>query len=102
MVINGCPRPWLESFFLSLIDHQIMADKPRLLKRTQLKRSVYRVLGSERGETVEGAGEEMDQSEDRRDLHLKDYDEEIFDDDDFYHQVLFVCCSVLSCTLVVN
>ena len=21
------------------------------------------------------------------DIHLKDYDEEIFDDDDFYHQV---------------
>ena len=35
-------------------------------------------------------GGEMDQLEDRRDLHLKDYDEEIFDDDDFYHQVLFV------------
>ena len=48
-------------------------------------------------------GEELDTCEDRqeeegvakgaetdpptRDVHLKEYDEEIFDDDDFYHQV---------------
>lgn len=25
--------------------------------------------------------------QEQSDLHLKDYDEEIFDDDDFYHQV---------------
>lgn len=59
-----------------------MADKPRLLKRTQLKRSVYRVLG-----TSCDTDKETDQSEYSQDAHLKDYDEEIFDDDDFYHQV---------------
>ena len=25
--------------------------------------------------------------QEQSDLHLKDYDEEVFDDDDFYHQV---------------
>lgn len=38
--------------------------------------------------TCEGAGKDTtDQSNQSRDAHLKDYDEEIFDDDDFYHQV---------------
>ena len=65
-----------------------MADKPRLLRRTQLKRSVYHVLGTcEPCDDGEEAGDEMGQSEKSRDAHLKDYDEEIFDDDDLYHQV---------------
>ncbi len=53
------------------------------MKRTQLKRSVYRVLGKQdkRGER-EGEGEVPSQND-----HLREYDDEIFDDDDFYPQV---------------
>lgn len=29
--------------------------------------------------------------QEQSDLHLKDYDSEIFDDDDFYHQVINTC-----------
>ncbi len=40
---------FLEFFFVSF---QVLSDKSRLLKRTQLKRSIYRVLGkSEKSET---------------------------------------------------
>ena len=35
----------------------------------------------------EGGAEGEDVDPPSRDIHLKDYDEEIFDDDDFYHQV---------------
>ncbi|XP_053562797.1 protein AATF [Bombina bombina] len=72
---------------------QIMMDKERLLRRTQTKRSIYRVLGKSEpdsqsvqefvpGETMEA------QPEEKSNLRLKDLDEEIFDDDDFYHQLL--------------
>lgn len=61
----------------------MLKDKERLRKRTQLKRSVYRVLGEP--EVTEEQGD--DQSHPERDSHLKDYNENIFDDDDFYHQV---------------
>ena len=48
---------------------------------------MYRVLGkSDSSEGVESTNGD-DQSEQSRDAHLKDYDSEIFDDDDFYHQV---------------
>ena len=63
---------------------QVIADKERLKKRTQLRRSVYRILG-EGQEEREGAGEESEAGE--RDSHLRDYNDDIFDDDDFYHQV---------------
>ena len=58
-------------------------------KRTQLKRSVYRVLGEPEEEDPKPEGDSADQSElePERDSHLKDYNENIFDDDDFYHQV---------------
>ena len=45
-----------------------MSDKTRLVKRTQLKRTAYDILGNE-----------TDQ---------EDHNVEIFDDDDFYHQLL--------------
>ena len=64
---------------------QVMKDKERLRRRTQLKRSVYRVLGRPDDEVETAKG--TDQSDPERDAHLKDYDENIFDDDDFYHQV---------------
>ena len=49
-------------------------------------RSVYHVLGKEEGEG-EGEGGEVAS----HDSHLKSYDEEIFDEDDFYHQVRALC-----------
>ncbi|XP_060070017.1 protein AATF-like [Ylistrum balloti] len=65
---------------------QILGDKERLIKRTQLKRSVFRVLG-----TVENADQEeiTPDKQISTDLdNLKNYDPEIFDDSDFYHQQL--------------
>ncbi|XP_036380543.1 protein AATF [Megalops cyprinoides] len=71
---------------------QVLMDKERLLRRTQTKRSEYRVLGradaaapAPAGPSVEKEGEEVGL---KANTHLKDLDEEIFDDDDFYHQLL--------------
>ncbi|CAI8025289.1 Protein AATF [Geodia barretti] len=55
----------------------VLQDKERLVKRSQLKRSVYRVLGK-REEAEDGS----------HDSHLRSHDEEIYDEDDFYHQLL--------------
>ena len=63
---------------------QVLQDKERLVKRSQLKRSVYRVLGK-REEAEDGS----------HDSHLRSHDEEIYDEDDFYHQVCKMvgeCC----------
>lgn len=48
---------------------QIMADKNRLIERTQTKRSKYDIVGDP--ESIK-----------------MDIDQEIFDDDDFYHKLL--------------
>ncbi|XP_065502971.1 protein AATF isoform X2 [Caloenas nicobarica] len=80
-----------ERSILTQIDH-IMMDKERLLRRTQTKRSVYTVLGKKEQEShpvpesLPENSEVLPQSDSNR--HLKDIDEEIFDDDDFYHQLL--------------
>ncbi|KAM6242466.1 protein AATF [Porphyrio hochstetteri] len=80
-----------ERSILTQIDH-IMMDKERLLRRTQTKRSVYTVLGKKEQEShpvpesVPENSEVLPPSDSNR--HLKDIDEEIFDDDDFYHQLL--------------
>ncbi|TFK13002.1 RNA-binding protein Nova-1 [Platysternon megacephalum] len=80
-----------ERSILTQIDH-IMMDKERLLRRTQTKRSVYRVLGKREQESqpvpesLPGCSEVVPQA--KSNTHLKDLDEEIFDDDDFYHQLL--------------
>lgn len=69
-----------------------------MVKRTQLKRSVYRVLGTsdeaaaagdiENGNGTHGGTENgVCEEKSEQDKHLHDYDPEIFDDDDFYHQV---------------
>ncbi|XP_033103060.1 protein AATF-like [Anneissia japonica] len=68
---------------------QILVDQDRLLKRTQLKRSVYNVVGKQ--EHVEDTEEDESNGDVpvvKQNQHLKDYDPEIFDDDDFYHQLL--------------
>eukprot|EP00002_Diphylleia_rotans_P009586 TRINITY_DN19972_c0_g1_i1.p1 TRINITY_DN19972_c0_g1~~TRINITY_DN19972_c0_g1_i1.p1 ORF type:complete len:545 (+),score=166.36 TRINITY_DN19972_c0_g1_i1:51-1685(+) len=56
----------------------LMADKERLIKRTQLKRSGFRVIGK----PVSKSTVAQVQNEE------EEYDEEIFDDTDFYSQIL--------------
>uniref|UniRef100_A0A7N5JWZ8 Apoptosis antagonizing transcription factor n=1 Tax=Ailuropoda melanoleuca TaxID=9646 RepID=A0A7N5JWZ8_AILME len=78
-----------ERSILTQIDH-ILMDKERLLRRTQTKRSIYRVLGKPEPaeqplpESLPGQPEILPQAP--ANAHLKDLDGEIFDDDDFYHQ----------------
>ncbi|XP_022365563.1 protein AATF isoform X2 [Enhydra lutris kenyoni] len=80
-----------ERSILTQIDH-ILMDKERLLRRTQTKRSIYRVLGKSEPatqllpESLPGQPEVLPQAP--ANAHLKDLDGEIFDDDDFYHQLL--------------
>lgn len=80
-----------ERSILTQIDH-ILMDKERLLRRTQTKRSVYRVVGKPEPaaqpvpESLPGEPEILPEAP--ANAHLKDLDEEIFDDDDFYHQLL--------------
>ena len=66
---------------LKLLVTQVLQDKERLVKRTQLKRSVYRVLGKE---------ERTEEEEESHDSHLRSHDQEIYDEDDFYHQVYII------------
>jgi len=53
-----------------------MSDISKLRKRTQLKRSEYNVIGK------------FSPNEDNDDRRIHEYDPEIYDDDDFYHQLL--------------
>ncbi|KAG0357677.1 apoptosis-antagonizing transcription factor [Gamsiella multidivaricata] len=69
---------------------QTMADKERLVKRTQLKRSEYHILGAapeaeehDKNDTAEKTPEVS-----KLDAHLSNHDQEIFDDTDFYQQLL--------------
>ncbi|KAK2836020.1 hypothetical protein Q5P01_016504 [Channa striata] len=71
---------------------QVLTDKERLVRRTQTRRSEYRVLGKKEisaltSELVASDAEEAVQQL-KSNTHLKDLDEDIFDDDDFYHQLL--------------
>lgn len=65
-------------------------DKDRIIKRTQLKRSMLSILGKEdnENENDESKKNEIEDKTSLRDRHLKDYDEEIFDDQDFYNQLV--------------
>ncbi|XP_005986893.1 protein AATF [Latimeria chalumnae] len=78
-----------ERSVLTQID-QILLDKERLQRRAHTKRSLYRVLGKPEEEpvSVREDGEPEALPEGKANAHLKDVDEEIFDDDDFYHQLL--------------
>ncbi|XP_026566028.1 protein AATF [Pseudonaja textilis] len=80
-----------ERSILTQVDH-ILMDKERLLRRTQTKRSAYRVLGKTPSDAEVLPETELDETETlppaMSNAHLKDLDEEIFDDDDFYHQLL--------------
>ncbi|KAI8365289.1 apoptosis antagonizing transcription factor-domain-containing protein [Radiomyces spectabilis] len=77
---------------MTQIDH-LMADKANLVKRTQLQRSDYPVLGKqvkndEEDKTNESESADQDAKDRKADRHLTTYDEEIFDDHDFYSQLL--------------
>ncbi|KAF6722053.1 Protein AATF [Oryzias melastigma] len=66
---------------------QVLEDKERLVQRTQIQRSEYRVLG--RAEKALDTRQNADEQEGvKPNSHLKHLDEDIFDDDDFYHQLL--------------
>ncbi|KAH6932363.1 hypothetical protein HPB50_004892 [Hyalomma asiaticum] len=52
---------------------RILMDEERLLRRTQTKRSSYKILGTTNQEPEPNPAQ---------------VDEEIFDDDDFYHHLL--------------
>ncbi|GFU47136.1 protein AATF [Nephila pilipes] len=67
---------------------QNLQDKSRLIKRTQLKRSAYRILGKPESACIKNAEDNEEMSVSKQDMLLKDYDPEIFDDDDFYRQIL--------------
>ncbi|KAM5180951.1 protein AATF [Mantella aurantiaca] len=71
---------------------QIMMDQERLLRRTQTKRSTYRILGKSEPDSPlpEHVPDEATniQVEGKSNAQIKEFDEEIFDDDDFYHQLL--------------
>ncbi|KAL0093225.1 apoptosis antagonizing transcription factor-domain-containing protein [Phycomyces blakesleeanus] len=58
-----------------------LADSETLVKRTQLQRAEYKILGKPEPIEEEQSGEKVDR-------HLNAYDPEIFDDNDFYQQQL--------------
>lgn len=70
---------------------QVLMDSDRLVRRTQTQRSEYRILGKKETPTLTSEvfteGEEAERQL-KANAHLKDVDEDIFDDDDFYHQLL--------------
>lgn len=70
---------------------QVLLDRDRLVRRTQTQRSEYRILGKREAPALTSEifteGEEAERQLEAN-AHLKDLDEDIFDDDDFYHQLL--------------
>ncbi len=72
------------------MDHvnYVLQDKQRLRKRTQLKRSSS--SGKVLGQGVTNAEKKMAFEDSEESAPVKDYDQEVFDDDDFYHQVKYL------------
>ncbi|KAI8888685.1 TRAUB-domain-containing protein [Backusella circina FSU 941] len=66
----------------------MLSDKAGLIKRTQLQRSEYKVIGKEDVNEEHKEQEEEQDTGKRPDRHLNNYDCEIFDDQDFYQQQL--------------
>lgn len=62
---------------------QILGNRQRLIQRTQLKRTAYSPICQQDLENGNIKEEESNELE-----RLKEYDPEIFDDSDFYHQLL--------------
>ncbi|KAL0271035.1 UNVERIFIED_CONTAM: hypothetical protein PYX00_008275 [Menopon gallinae] len=84
-----------EQSTLKQIEH-VLLDKQRLIKRTQVKRSSYQILGQSDDENDESPPKKQIKIDDTEiapvDCSEKKSDKkickEIFDDDDFYHQLL--------------
>nr|XP_057929191.1 protein AATF [Doryrhamphus excisus] len=75
-----------ERNIVTQVEHVLM-DNERLVRRTQTRRSEYHVLGKrDSSATVTPQGAEAASL--KANPHLKDVNEDIFDDDDFYHQLL--------------
>lgn len=64
----------------------ILSDREKLIKRTQLKRSEYDIIGYKKAEEIEQNGDANPVTKDRKEND--EYISEIFDDSDFYHQLL--------------
>ncbi|ORY98749.1 apoptosis antagonizing transcription factor-domain-containing protein [Syncephalastrum racemosum] len=64
----------------------ILSDKQGLVRRTQLQRAEYKILG--KPEIAEAEDSEEQLNGQKVDHHLSNYDVEIFDDNDFYQQQL--------------
>lgn len=62
-------------------------DKDRILKRTQLKRGQYNIVGK-KDQPLDARSQQQLQLIGNEKINLKDYDHEIFDDQDFYNQLL--------------
>lgn len=80
---SGAAGSGFSGFELSIVKQisHILSENERLVRRTQLKRSHYNTVGKE------AAAVNVDHEEDQGD-DAEFYDEEIFDDDDFYHTLL--------------
>ncbi|RKP07141.1 apoptosis-antagonizing transcription factor [Thamnocephalis sphaerospora] len=65
---------------------QILADKERLVKRTQLKRTDYQIIGKTTPSELKA--EEPAITQDAAKNPLDNHDTEVFDDTDFYQQLL--------------
>lgn len=83
-----------EQSTLKQIEH-VLLDKQRLIKKTQVKRSNYQILGQSDDEGDESPPKKqikIDNAENPPDCLEKKTEKkickEIFDDDDFYHQLL--------------
>ncbi|KAJ3046288.1 hypothetical protein HDV00_000101 [Rhizophlyctis rosea] len=68
----------------------VLGDKDRLVKRTRLRRTDARCLGEIRKTTSDVSEEQNDEDGDqeRSDAYLSNYDADIFDDGDYYQQLL--------------
>ncbi|XP_077391483.1 protein AATF [Festucalex cinctus] len=67
---------------------QILTDKERLVRRTQTRRSEYRVLGGSEDPSEDNGSHSTTPPGGGKSLNDADGDEDAFDDDDFYHQLL--------------
>lgn len=70
----------------SILQHinYVLDDRSKLVRRTQLKRSEYEVIGKVKSEVTNTESEEHAHPS----KLPEEYDTEIYDDDDFYHQLL--------------
>lgn len=94
---NGVIQKWHEKTRLvlmksnavspSIIEHieHVLRDRSKLLKRTQLRRSDYKIIGEKNADDGQATKQESEETPSRI---SQLYNTEIFDDDDFYHQLL--------------